>query len=87
MLIILCVCTTVSVFVGGVFMRVQQSVSYSSDLILYLFQQTKLQMGVYLLANSVRCLILMNPVTEADGSTVKSYVAQSLPCSCSFFSA
>lgn len=72
MLIILCVCMTVSVFVGGVFMCVQQSVNYSSDLMLYLFQQSETRMWVYLLANSIRCLNLMNPVTEADGSTVLS---------------
>lgn len=65
----MCVCVCVSMCVGGVFVRVQQSVNYFSDLILYLFRQTKVQMWVSLLAlpNSIRRLNLhfMNPVVEA----------------------
>lgn len=41
------VCVCVSVCVGGVFVRVQQSVNYFSDLILYLFQQTWVSLAYF----------------------------------------
>lgn len=50
MLIILRVCARMCVCVGGLFMRAQQSLSYFSNPILYLFQQSELQMLLHVAA-------------------------------------